>query len=130
MTVIRFEDLPLADRDPSWDARAAEKRGRRWAGAEASPNARHRKAFPWYDVERKDEFAAYKLPVTEVVDGELRALPRGIVAAAQVAGGGRGGVDIPSRDLDGVKRNIARYYDKLGKTAALAEVPLTGRNCP
>jgi hypothetical protein len=117
MTVVRFQDLPLTARDRSWDADAAEKRVRHWAGAESGPNARYRRAFLWYDGGRSDEFTAYKLPIADVVGGELKAVPRGIMAAAGVVAGARGGVDIPDEDVPGVKRSLEHYYEKLGQAA-------------
>lgn len=38
MAVTAFQDHPLADRDREWDGAAAEKRVRRWAGAEGPVN--------------------------------------------------------------------------------------------
>jgi hypothetical protein len=37
VAVTSFQDLPLADRDREWDGAAAEKRVRKWAGAEDEP---------------------------------------------------------------------------------------------
>jgi hypothetical protein len=37
MAVSAFQDDPLADRDREWDGAAAEKRVRKWAGAEDEP---------------------------------------------------------------------------------------------
>src|SRR5215217_7664492 len=98
MAVTTFQDLPLADRDRSWDGAAAEKRVRAWAGAEDQPNERYRDAHVWYDAENKDNFTAYKLLVADVVDGRLKAVPRGVMAAGNVMQGARGGVDIPAND--------------------------------
>jgi hypothetical protein len=117
MTSVRFQDLPLADEDRSWDRDAAESRVRRWAKAEDEPNERYRKAFLWYDADKADEFTAYKLPIADVVDGRLKAVPRAVMAAAQVLEGARGGVDLPARDVAGVKRHVERYYDKMGREA-------------
>ncbi|MBB3750440.1 hypothetical protein FHT44_002901 [Mycolicibacterium sp. BK634] len=39
MTVTSFQNLPLADRDRSWDGDAADKRVRTWAGVSDTPNA-------------------------------------------------------------------------------------------
>ena len=50
MSVPRFQDLPLADRDREWDGTAAEKRVRSWAKAEDEPNAKYRDAHVWYDA--------------------------------------------------------------------------------
>jgi hypothetical protein len=117
MTVTAFQDLPLADRDRSWDGDAADKRVRRWAGAEDEPNAKYRDAHVWYDADQKDEFGSYKLLIADVVDGGLAAVPRGVMAAAAVMQGARGGVDLPDNDIDRVKSHLAKYYDKMDDTA-------------
>ena len=117
MTVTRFQDLPLADRDHSWDGGAAEKRLRRWTGAEDKPNSKYRDAHIWYDSASKDEFGAYKLPIADVIDGRLQVVPRAVMAAGAVMQGGRGGVDLPQKDIPRVKSHLARYYKKMGETA-------------
>jgi hypothetical protein len=117
VAVTSFQDLPLADRDRAWDGAAAEKRVRRWADAEDEPNERYRDAHVWYDAEKKQNFTAYKLLIADVVDGELRAVPRGVIAAAAVMQGSRGGVDLPDRDIDRVKSHLAKYYKKMGDSA-------------
>ena len=101
MAVSAFQDLPLADRDRAWDGDAAEKRVRSWAGADDGPNAKYRDAHVWYDV----------------VDGRLKAVPRGVMAAGNAMQGARGGVDLPKGDIDRVKSHLAKYYDKMGEDA-------------
>ncbi|MBM9461492.1 hypothetical protein JK386_16430 [Nocardioides sp. zg-536] len=117
MAVTAFQDLPLADRDHPWDGAAAEKRVREWAGATEEPNAKYRDAHVWYDADAKQNFTAYKLLVADVVDGRLRAVPRGVMAAGNVMQGGRGGVDLPGNDVDRVKSHLAKYYRKMGESA-------------
>ena len=112
MTVTSFQDIPVADHD--WDGDAAEKRVREWADAEDGPNEKYRDAHVWYDGERKDNFTAYKLLITDVVDGKLKVVPRGLQAAGNVMQGGRGGVDLPTSDIDRVKSHLAKYYEKMG----------------
>ena len=108
MTVTRFKDLPLADRDREWDGDAAEKRVRVWAGAEDGPNAKYRDAHVWYDGDNRDNFTAYKLLVADVIGGRLYAVPRGVMAAGNVMVGGRGGVDLPDTDRARVCGHLAR----------------------
>jgi hypothetical protein len=117
MAVTSFQDLPLADRDRAWDGDAAEKRVRAWAGAEDEPNQKYRDAHVWYDADKKDNFTAYKLLIADVVDGKLVAIPRGVMAAAAVMQGSRGGVDLPESDIDRVKSHLAKYYKKMDDTA-------------
>jgi len=116
MAVTSFQDLPLADRDREWDGAAAEKRVRAWADAQDEPNAKYRDAHVWYDADAKENFTAYKLLIADVVDGRLKAVPRGFFAAAAVMQGSRGGVDLPAKDRDRVKSHLAKYYAKLGET--------------
>ena len=115
MSVSAFQDLPLADRDREWDGDAAEKRVRKWAGAQDEPNKKYRDAHLWYDGDKKDNFTAYKLLIADVIGGKLRAVPRGVMAAGNVMQGARGGVDIPDSDVDRVKSHLAKYYRKMDR---------------
>lgn len=115
MTVPRFQDLPLADEERSWDGDAAESRVREWAGAQDGPNAKYRDAHVWYDAGAADNFGSYKLLIADVVDGRLMAVPRGVMAAGAVMQGSRGGVDLPEGDVDRVKAHLARYYEKMDR---------------
>lgn len=117
MSVTAFQDLPLADRDREWDGDAAEKRVRRWAHAEDEPNDKYRDAHVWYDKDDKDHFGGYKLLIADVIHGRLTAVPRGVMAAAAVMQGSRGGVDLPSGDVGRVKSHLAKYYAKMDETA-------------
>ncbi|MEV0621906.1 hypothetical protein AB0I81_51905 [Nonomuraea sp. NPDC050404] len=116
MTVTRFQDLPLADRDREWDGDAAEKRVRKWADAEDEPDAAYRDAHIWYDGEKPDNFTSYKLLIADVIDGGLTAVPRGIMAAGTIMQGARGGIDLPKDEIGRVKGHLARYYEKMGDT--------------
>lgn len=116
MSVVPFQDLPLADRDREWDGAAAEKRVREWAGATAEPNEKYRNAHVWYDNTKKENFTAYKLLIADVINGRLTAVPRGVMAAGNVMQGSRGGVDLPQEDIERVKSHLAKYYTKMGET--------------
>jgi hypothetical protein len=116
MPVTRFADLPLADRSRRWDGAAAEKRVRKWAGAEDAPNAKYRRAHLWHEAGKDDRFTGYKLLIADVIDGELTAVPRGIIAAAGIVDGARGGLDVPDGDRHRLRNHLARYYQKMGDT--------------
>jgi hypothetical protein len=55
--------------------------------------------------------------LADVVDGQLAAVPRGIMAAGNVMQGSRGGVDLPQSDINRVKSHLAKYYKKMGEEA-------------
>lgn len=117
MSVVAFQDLPMADREREWDGDAANKRVRDWAGAEGEPNDKYRSAFVWYDAEEKHLFKSYKLQIADVIDGRLRAVPRAVITAGNVMQGARGGVDLPRKDVERVKNHLARYYEKMDDEA-------------
>ena len=117
MAVTAFQDYPLADRDREWDGAEAEKRVRRWAGAEDEPNEKYRDAHVWYDSGSKDNFTGYKLLIADVIGGKIKAVPRGVMAAAQIMQGARGGANLPEADIGRVKSHLAKYYAKMGEEA-------------
>jgi len=126
-TVVPYQDLPLADEGHAWDANAAVIRVRKWASSDGSGAketmdwGKYQKAFCWYDAEDKENFGAYKLPIGDIVDDKLYAIPRGIFAVAAVLQGSRGGVDIPEADQERIRANIEKYYHKMDRTAPWEE---------
>lgn len=116
-SVMAFQDLPLADSEKNWDSSEAEKRVRAWAEAKDKPNDRYKSAFLWTDTSEPDEFSSYKFQIADVVDGELKAVPRAIVAAAASIKGGRGCDKISDEDKKTIRSHLTGYYQKLGKEA-------------
>ncbi len=122
-SAVPYQDLPLADRARRWDGEAARARIAAWAGgAEDLPKmnwARYRRAFLWYDRDNADQISAYKLPIADVIGGDLMALPRAVFAAAGAVQGARTAGDHAKLDLgddeQAVKANIERYYDKMAR---------------
>lgn len=122
--VVPYQDLPLASEERSWDADAAKARVANWAGGPEKENidwSKYRKAFLWYDAENAENFGAYKLPIADVINGQLMAVPRAIYAAAAAIQGARGGVNIPDSDIPAIKRHLERYYRKMEKEPPWAE---------
>jgi hypothetical protein len=115
MAVTTFQDFALADRDRKWDGDAAEKRVRKWAGAEEEPNAKYRDAHVWYDSGKKDNYTSYKLLIADIVDDKLEVVPRGVMAAGAIMDGARGGIDLPMDEIERVKSHLAKYYEKMGE---------------
>ena len=113
-------DLPIANRERAWDGSAADKRVREFAGGPDKENVNfneYKNAFFWQDENDTESFGSYKLGFADVINGTLTAIPRGIFAAAAAIEGARGGVDIPEKDIEPVKRKIESYYNKMDMTA-------------
>lgn len=116
-SVVPFQNLPLADKDTSWDGSAAKKAIKEWATDENGDIdfAKYKKGFIWFDKNNADTEGAYKLPVATIIDGKLTAVPKSIYACAAAVQGARGGLKIPANEVAGVKTHIAKYYSKLGE---------------
>lgn len=114
-----FADLPLYDRDYSWNSAAALGRVRKWASSDGSGDKdtvdfeQYKKAFFWYDPADDSSFGGFKLPFADITDDKLYAVPRGIFAVAGVLQGARGGVAISIEDQDHIKDTVDRYYEKM-----------------
>lgn len=108
-------DLSLSERDREWDAAAADERVREWAGGPDKEDidwGKYSDAFFWRDDEEPEKFTSYKLPFADVIGGALKAVFRGVTAAAQRLGQ----TDMPESDVSDVKGNIEHYYDKAAET--------------
>lgn len=107
--------LPLADTDHPWDGDAARKRVWDWSEGDWR---KYRRAFLWYDPSRPEQKNSYKLPIADVIDGDLKIVPRAVNAVAAVLGGARGGVDIPDDDMASVEKVVNRLQEKFGEDQA------------
>lgn len=120
-SAAQFKDLPLADRDAAWDKKAAVSRVRKFTNSEDDTSVTYKNAFMWYDKDNADNFTAYKLPYADVIDGQLKAVPRAIFAIAAVMRGARRGVAIPAEDRPKIISQVNKYYSTMG-----LESPLKG----
>lgn len=101
-----YKDLPIADRDRPWDGREAEDRIHAFAAGDVSVLE---KAYLYRDdSENPQTKGAYKLPIADVINGQLTLVPGGGVAAS----GGRGvdAADIPDKDKADIRERICTIY--------------------
>jgi len=106
--------LPLADDVTEWDSTAAQGRILEAFTKDGETDwAKVHSAAFWYDVDNAEKMSGHKLFFADIVDGTLKAIPRGVIAVAAVLQGARGGVDIPESDIDGVRAKVATYYKRM-----------------
>ncbi|KKN71744.1 hypothetical protein LCGC14_0418100 [marine sediment metagenome] len=109
---------PNLDKFPdtrAWDASAAIKRIRSWAGGPAKEDIdfnKYKQAFAWHDTTQPEKITSYKLPFSDVEDDELKAVWRGVAAAEGALLGARGGVDLPDATRRTVHNFLGVYYKK------------------
>lgn len=109
-----WSSTPIAPRDTGWDAAAADRQVSSWAGIDADDAGskawtKYGKAFLYRDDEADPNTkAAYKLPICDVSDGELRVVYAGTSAAA----GRLDSADIGASDTDSIKSAINTLYGR------------------
>jgi len=110
--VVPFQDLALASEDRQWDGDGAKARMKERAGGDEWDPATYRKGFLYYDETRADELGAYSFPIADVIDGQLRAVPKGIFAAAAYLDRG----DVSEEDRERMRSHLGQYYEKMDRT--------------
>lgn len=111
-------ELPLAPREESWNAPAAEKRIKEYTNSENEPSSDYQKYFMYFENGRSKFFDAYKLPFVDIIDGKPHIVPRAIFAIAGVLSGARGGVGIPEGDKAKIKEIVNNIYNRMSKEFA------------
>lgn len=106
MPVTGSADLPLADRAHAWDAAAALKRVQAWAGGDQRKLER---AVLFSDG--SGNLTGLKLPFADIINGQLTAVWRGVVAAGQRLGQAQ----IPPDQRAGCRRILTGYYTKASR---------------
>lgn len=106
---------PKAPDGMSWDAAAAKTHLKDWSTTDGEMDmAKYRTGFGWIDAEAPDMMGSCKLPHHDIVDGTFVVVRAGMIAAANALQGGRGGVEIPSGEVAGVRRHLATHYNQFG----------------
>lgn len=107
-------DLPVVDPGTAWDGSAAAGRVKDWAGDDMGKYGR---AFLWVDAGAPDKLGSYKFPIADVIDGQLKIVPKAVSAASSVLAGGRGGTTIPDADqarMRSILASIRKRFDQDG----------------
>ena len=102
--------MPVAGDDRPWNSGQAKARLWEWADGNF---AKYRRGFLWWDAAAPDLKGSYRLPIADVIDGQLTIVPHAVNAVAAVLGGARGGVDIPDADMDSVQRVVNRIQGRI-----------------
>lgn len=107
-------DLPVADRDRSWDGDAAMDRVFEWADGDGD---KVQQAFAYHE-DGKPPFVkgGYKLGYADVIDGDLTIIPKGVSAAIGALNGARGGVDLPAEERPKVEDKLERVRAHVSET--------------
>lgn len=107
--------LPIADRDTPWNGPEAAKRLVEWAGGRFKLDpVKMRKVFLYRDSAMSEKMAtAWKFPIADVINNQVKIVPRAVFTAAAVLRGSMGGTKIPKADQNAMKGKINTLYGRM-----------------
>jgi hypothetical protein len=113
-------DMPVADRNRSWDGDAARQRiFELFTGDDGEVDTSGvARAFLWHDPDSDDSQSqeGWKLPYADVLNGHLEIVPAGVLALA--GGRGVGSADVPEEILGRLQARVCQLYDRVRRELA------------
>lgn len=114
-----WKGLPLAGRNSTFDNDDAVLRIAAWAGVgtDQFDEAKLRRAFMWRDPSQPGTATqSYRLPVGDIINGQLTLVYHAVYAAAALISGAHGGLpNVPDEDKNHLKNVITGIYDVLAR---------------
>lgn len=114
-----WKGLPLAGRNSTFDNDDAVLRIGAWAGVGTGnvDEAKLRRAFMWHDPRLAGTATqSYRLPVGDIINGQLTLVYHAVYAAAALLSGAHGGLpNIPEEDKAQLRGVISGIYGVLSK---------------
>lgn len=114
-----WRGLPLAPRDSVFDNDDAVKRIAAWAqvNPQGADVDKLRRAFMWYDPNLPPtDPTSYRLPVGDIINGELTLIYHAIYAAAALLSGAHGGLPgINEADRSDLRNVISEIYPEMAR---------------
>ena len=115
-----WRGLPLAVREAQFDNDDATKRLQAWATDQNGgvDTAKLQRAFLWHDTRYPPtQTQSYRLPVGDVINGDLAMVFHAIYAAAALLSGAHGGLpDIPDAEKNQLRNVISGIYGEMAKS--------------
>lgn len=114
-SVISFKKYPLAPENLAWSFSAAD--GNKLLGDDSdNPDFTKFGAVHTFVSEDRTVKSSYKLPHHKEIDGVIKTVRRGVIAAMGALLGARGGVDVPSNERRGIYNHLAKHYKEFNMT--------------
>ncbi len=111
-----WDQLPVADRDRPWSAKNASQR--LWDASEGDIRA-FGKGFLWHDPGAPDQRNSYRMPIADVIDGQVSIVPAAVITTAQIIASGAAGLPVPSDDLEVITEVVSALRARLDDPEAL-----------
>lgn len=114
--VVPHKVYPLAPIDMRWSFTAAD--GNAILGDPDNPNwARYKTVHTFFDPENQESRAGFKLPHHKMIDGSLKTVWRGVVAAFTATRGGRTPLTgVPASEIPRIQAHLQKHAAEFDRT--------------
>lgn len=107
------DELPLAAIDTCWSINSAMIRVKKFTDSIDNPSNEFKKAFIFQEKSSQVKFDDYKFLFADVIEGQLKAIPKAIFACAAALNGANGGIELSDIDRKKITGIINSYYQKM-----------------
>ena len=108
---VRTEwDLPIAPLDTPWYGQQAKGRIWDWAQGEYG---KYSQGFLYADARGQHAKSAYRVPLADIVDGELMIVPRAVMAYSALLASGSPNLPVPASELPLVASVVTALADRI-----------------
>lgn len=122
-SIVEFQDLPIATDDKGnanmeleWNATEAIERVKELVGKERD---NLKQAYLISNIDKSECDPKYKMPIADVIDGELKVVPKALYSAASALRGLKHSIDIDDSAKKTITQNINQYFKKAGLQSPL-----------
>ena len=116
-----FSDIKIAPLETKWDETKALENVRIFYNVKDIPTFKYGNAFMVKDRDNLDEFKAYQLPYTDIIDGQLMVIPNAVKSISNnILDGNTTG--LTELELNEVKSHVTNYYKKMGIATPFSEI--------
>jgi hypothetical protein len=117
-----WDDMLVASAEQQWDGTQAKARLWDKAGGDIR---QYRKAFLWWDPAAPEHKNSYRIPLADVIDGELTIVPRVVKAVAAALENYPSSIDVPDEDVETMVSVMASIMTLLEPKLEHQEAPET-----
>jgi hypothetical protein len=109
-------EIGVADSSYQWQAKAASQR--LWDASDGDIRA-YGRGFLWHDPAAPEQRNSYRMPIADIVDGQIRIVPAAVITTSQIIASGAAGLPVPEADLSVITEVVSALRARLDDPEAL-----------
>jgi HK97 family phage prohead protease len=121
-SVPSVTDMKMASKEVPFREGEALARVKEFCGVKEKANRQYRRAFMYYDEKQADNPDSYKMLVTDIVDNEMKIIPKAVRKVSRNLEDYAEDLDLSENEYKKIKNNLIKLYEKMGKSYPYKEL--------